>query len=171
MKKIASVCCLCLLSAFLIFGCVDQKKTDTVKFPVILYFASSEYIQTGDESIPPLITTRNNIYCEEGEQYEALLVMLHSVPDELKGAETAITDKIKFRMIKVSDKTAYVDVDSKGLSGGSLEEGLFISQIVNSLRGSFDEIEEVQFLVDGKMTESLMGHYDASRAYTEGIYQ
>jgi hypothetical protein len=171
MKKFVSICVVCLLSTFLLFGCLDRNKTDTVLFPVTLYFVNSEYVETGNENIPAMITKTNNLYCGEGEQYDSLLVLLRSIPDDLNGAETTITDKIKFRTVKVNDKTAYVDISSEDLSGGSLEEGLFISQIVHSLKASVREIEEVQFFVDGKIAESLMGHYDVTRPYSEGIYQ
>jgi hypothetical protein len=65
---------------------------------------------------------------------------------------------------------AYVDLVGDGLFGSSLEESLLISQIVSSLVVSFEEIENVQFLIDGEVADTLMGHIDVSEPFERGIY-
>ena len=48
--------------------------------------------------------------------------------------------------------------------GGSLQESFTISQIVKSLT-ELSSVNRVQFLIDGKKEESLMGHFDISKPF------
>ena len=139
---------------------------------VDLCFVNAEYAITGDEELPALrYYPRQNMFAIQGEQYFTLLdVMLREGMSGIESLDTMIDDRVQFNSVEVSGNTAFVDIKGAGLSGSSLEEGLLISQIVNSLIGSFEEVERVQFLVDGETTDTLMGHYDASQPFETGIY-
>jgi len=107
---------------------------------------------------------------EEGNQYMDLVnIGLRTVPEGLRGADTLIKDKIVFNGVSVDGGVATVDLAGATLNGGSLEESFVISQIVESLTASFEEIDSVQFLVDGEKAESLMGHFDVSTPFTKGV--
>lgn len=136
-----------------------------------LYFINEEYILTGNESLGKLMKPIEwELSSTEGNQYmDAINVALRAVPDGHKGYETMINDNIQFHDVTVKDGTAFVDFQSKGLSGGSLEERLLVDQIVETLVASFKEVEQVQFLVDGEVVESLMGHMDMTQPFKSKI--
>jgi len=171
---------LLIFSVLIIAGCGGDKDDGPVFDPntELVYivdwcFINLEYVLTGDEELPALAYFQNNnLFSLPGKQYFTLLdTALREVPFGAEsGVDTMIDDRIRFRSVEVKDGTAFVDIVGAGLSGSSLEEGLLISQIVSSLRGSFEEIERVQFLVDGKVAETLMGHYETSEPFEKGIY-
>ena len=66
-------------------------------------------------------------------------------------------DNVTLKDAYIEDKTAYMDFKSDELHGGSLEETFFVDQIVASLL-ELEEVDKVQFLVDGETASSLMGH-------------
>ena len=180
MKRISTIL-LIFTIIFIIAGCggsttdegPDIDPDQELIFIVDLCFINAEYAITGNEELSALSYFQNhNMFSVQGKQYFTLLdVMLRDMPfAEDSGIDTMIDDRIQFRSVEVKEGTAFVDIAGAGLSGSSLEEGLLISQIVSSLRGSFEEIERVQFLVDSKVPETLMGHYDTSEPFEEGIY-
>lgn len=70
----------------------------------------------------------------------------------------------KLRSIKIKDNIAYVDFDAALLKtqyGGSSSERLLVAAVVNTLT-EFENIEKVQFLVQGKIVETIWGHMDVS---------
>jgi len=150
-------------------GLVDP---DDLVYIVDLCYVDKEYVETGDEEIPAILYYRNHhIFAPEGKQYLTLLDV--TLRENVIGSEsiiTMITDKIQFNSVTVKDGTAFVDLVGEELWGSSLEEGLLISQIVLALRGSFEEIERVQFLIDGEIQLTLMGHYDTEEPYETGIH-
>ncbi|KNF10152.1 spore germination protein-like protein [Gottschalkia purinilytica] len=87
---------------------------------------------------------------------EAIVQKLQEKPKE-KDYMQAIRDDIKVSSVKVKGDTAMVDLSSENLHGGSLEESSIINSVVLSLT-QLDHIKKVQFLVDGKKQETLMGH-------------
>lgn len=155
-------------------ACGTKGDTSKVEYPVKLYFVSKDYVNTGDESKAPLIeydgatvsSTKNT-----DDQYMDALSLLRKVPADLKNAESEVVEQYVIKDVKVEDGMAYVDLSSKNLSGGSLQESLFIGQIVMTLSKSFEEVKSVQFLVDGKEVESLMGHYDVEDPIDTTNYQ
>ena len=154
-------------------GCGEERSAnEPIIFIMDMCYVNSEYLSTGNEEVPAVLYFENeHFYALEGKQYFMLLdTVLRENPLGLNGVDTMITDKIQFNSVEVVEGTAFVDIKGEGLSGSSLEEGLLISQIVNSLMGSFDEVHRVRFLVDGETAETLMGHYDAENPYEEGIY-
>lgn len=147
-------------------GASDQPKEQT--YQVTLFFANEEYIATGDESLEKFKVYQTDMTSKPGSAYKDALELLKTSPD--KGYSTVITDQIKFNDVYTEGDTAFVDLSGSGLSGGSLEETFLISQIVDTLLNSFDEVKQVQFLVDGKTAETLMGHVGAADPFTKDLF-
>lgn len=142
------------------------------EYLVTLYFAHTGYVESGDETLPKLVEVRDvPMTAQEGRQYFKLVdSALRQIPEGTSPAATLINDTIQVHDVVVDEGTAIVDLSSQGLSNGSLAEAYVISQIVESLRASFPEVKQVQFLVDGAVVESLMGHFGAEEPFTEGIF-
>ncbi|WP_392486340.1 GerMN domain-containing protein [Haloimpatiens sp. FM7315] len=97
---------------------------------------------------------------------EFLIKKLQEGPKNSKNVSTIPSDlKIS---LEVKDSTAYVDLDAevaKKLNGGSSSESMLVYSIVDTLVLNKElGIEKVQFLVDGKIQESINGHLDISGA-------
>lgn len=168
-------------------GCGDKKEeVPQVSKQVKLYFVNEDFIETGDESKGALVEydaisifvpekTPEGMTAEEvaSNAYVDAVTFLWEVPDELDNVDTIVTEKFGMHNITCKDGTAYVDLIGKDLkgSGGSFEETVFISQIVETLINSFDEIERVQFLVDGEEVESLMGHCDTTEPFAGSLFK
>jgi spore germination protein GerM len=89
--------------------------------------------------------------------------------DPGEGSSTMVTEQVVFNSVYLEGDTAYVDFKSVGPSSGSMGEGFLISQIVNTLL-DFDEVKQVQFLVNGEVAETLMGHVGTAEPFTEDVY-
>lgn len=176
-----------LLSILLVFGMLglaacagkaDQEKPakdDTNEpvpaeqsYQVMLYFANEEYLATGDESLEKFKPYEQEVTAEPEKVYLATLELLRTAPEE--GFGTVLGESIQFNDVYTEGDTAFVDLNSKGLSGGSLEETFLISQIVNTILNSFDEVKQVQFLVDGQTAETLMGHVGTADPFTKDLF-
>lgn len=156
-----------------------EKEVEQISKPLKLYFANKEYIETGDSAIGAMVEYDESAitlpkelpeeYASMG--YTAAISQLWHTPKALDNVETMVTEDMQLNDITCKDGTAYVDIKGESLqSGGSLEETVFISQIVETLVNSFDEIERVQFLIDGEETETLMGHCDVSVPLEKGFF-
>jgi spore germination protein GerM len=131
---------------------------------VTLYFANEDYIETGDESLEILIPERREIETREDKLGEAIVRALMEGTESEK-AQTAIPSTSTLNGVEIIDGTAFVDFARDGMYGGSLQEGLTINQIVASLI-ELDSVDSVQFLIDGEIEESLMGHYIINKPLT-----
>ena len=151
----------------------EKPMPEEKEYSVTLYFAHSGYVESGDESLPKLVEVPNfPMTAQEGRQYFQLIdSALREVPEGTSSAATLITEAIQINDVVVDDGIAIVDLSSEGLNNGSMAEAYVISQIVESLRASFPEVQQVQFLVDGTVPESLMGHYGAQEPFAEGIFK
>jgi len=142
-------------------GCMDTRTVEPTpeneEVEVTLYYASRAYVETGDEKIDKLIPIKKKIKPENNNLHLAMLNELKRAPDE-ESMATEIFSNITFLSVEVKNNIAYVDVSSKNLNGGSLQEFFVINQIVYTLT-ELEDIDKVQFLVDGKKAESLMGHF------------
>lgn len=161
-----------------------EKEAEQISKPVKLYFVNEDYLETGDAARGVLIEydgitinlpkeTPEGMTEEQAASmgYTAAISQLWDEPDVLEDAETLVTRRTQFNDIVCKDGTAYVDIKGDSLQGGgSLEETLFISQIVETLVNSFDEIERVQFLIDGQQVDTLMGHCDVSVPLEKGYF-
>jgi hypothetical protein len=66
--------------------------------------------------------------------------------------------------------TSYIDLTSgprKELRASAWEEQLAIYALVNTLLQNFEEIKQVEFLLDGGDAQTLAGHMDLSRSFTK----
>jgi len=127
------------------------------KIEVTLYYANKTYVETGNEEYDKLIPVKKTIDKDDANFYLSILNELKNPPDQ-EDAATELFSDITFVDVKVENKIAYVNISSENLHGGSLQEAFLIDQVVYTLT-EFDEIDKVQFLVDGEIPESLMGHY------------
>ncbi|WP_165000466.1 GerMN domain-containing protein [Anaerophilus nitritogenes] len=159
-----------VLITLLAIGCTPKgSKSPTTKEPAqkeieaSLYYANEEYISTGDESKEKFTKVNKNFQKNE-DLFMSILKELQKTPDD-KNIQTLVSD-LNFLDVKVEDTLAYVNISSQNLNGGSLQELFIIGQIVYSLT-SVEDIEKVQFLVDGQKTDTLLGHYDTSNPFTK----
>ena len=172
------LCAVLVLSVFGFTGCSkysdskgdsgDVSEQEYKTYRVTLFFANEEYIAVGDESLEKFMVYESEMESRPGDAYLDALELLRTSPEE--GYSTVITENIKFNQVYLEGDTVFVDFDSNGLNGGSLEETFLISQIINTLINSFDEVKQVQFLVDGEAPETLMGHVDTSVPFTEDLF-
>lgn len=178
---------LVVASTVALSGCGNKTaEEEQINKQLKLYFVNSDFIETGDESKGALVEfdgisihlpekTPKGMTDEEAASYAYTEAITHLwvVPENLKNADTIVTEKFGMHNITCKDGTAYVDLIGEDLvgSGGSFEETVFISQIVETLINSFDEIERVQFLVDGEKVETLMGHCDTTEPFTGSLFQ
>lgn len=138
-------------------------KTNYEKKVVILYFVNNEYINTGDENLEKLIPEKRTVECGDISLEETIVKELMKGPEN-NNLSTLIPTNVKLLGVEVSDNTAFVNFSQKNLYGSSMEETFTINQIVGSLL-ELDNIEKVQFLIDGKKAESLMGHFDIAEPF------
>jgi len=179
-KKSVLLILLCAVLALAMFGFTGCSKDSDTEEPdgsgevaeqnyrVTLFFANEEYVATGDESLEKFMVYESEMASKPGYAYMDALELLKTSPEE--GYSTVISDQIKFNDVYLEGDTVFVDFDSNGLNGGSLEETFLISQIVNTLINSFDEVKQVQFLVDGEAAETLMGHVDTAAPFTKDLF-
>ena len=151
---------------------------ESKEYTINLYFTNNEYVETGDESLDHYLSESREIEVAEGENpWIVMLEALKSVESE--GMGTVIGQDVIFDRVTVSeeDETLLIlDLGSIGGSGGSLQEGFFIGQIVQTLVDNshlFEDgpnIDKVQFLVKGETVESLMGHISAGEPFTGELH-
>jgi spore germination protein GerM len=131
-----------------------------------IYFPSRRYVESGDESLPHLEAERRKLEVADADAgvdalATAALTALKAGPKSA-AATLAIPERLVIRHVQVRDGVAYVDFARAGLSGGSLEETLLVKSIVRTLTG-VPQVRAVQFLVEGKAPETLMGHVTTTK--------
>lgn len=141
----------------------DEVVEETKEKEVDLYFANSEYVEMGDETLDHLKSEKRMI------NYQDMILEEAVVRELLKGPEgetltTGIPETVKVLEVTVMDNIAYVDFSSDGLTGASLQETLTIEQIVESLT-NLEGVDKVQFLIDGNEADSLMGHVSIDQPF------
>lgn len=170
MKKNAKRYLACLLAVLVLAamtGCneiADEGDDVTVDYPVTLYYVNSEYLDTGDDSVEPMIAKDAVLTIEQEDAEDRYEETLELMADGSEGASTMI----RYGMIDevtVKDGLAIVDFNEEEMNGGSTEELYLIEQVVRTLIKSFDEIEKVRFTVDEREVETLMGHMAANCTY------
>ena len=147
----------------------DAKESEEVEeeeeeIKVILFFTNKNYIETGDESTKKLLPEYRNISRDRVLE-EAIIEELIEGPIKDRSV-TLIPKTVQLIDVKVEDGTAYVNFKEEGLRGSSTQETFTIMQIAASLL-QLDHVEQVQFLVEGEVVESLMGHVDTTEPITE----
>ena len=146
----------------------DKGEIEAVK-EIKLSFANSEYVESGDESLPKLIVgVKGEISVSEDKAKEvaAAIEQLKNVPDGVANAETFVTDEFKIGDIKFNDKNCTIDLSEEVIEADLNTEQFFVYQVVNTLINSFDDIESVSFTVKGNAVDTLAGHMDMSNPFT-----
>lgn len=145
------------------------KETPSEKtYRVALFFANDEYVASGDESLEKFLVYEQELTAAPESAYGDALELLRTSPEE--GYDTMLGDQIKLNQVYAEGDTAFVDFKADGLTGGSLEELYLIGQVVDTLLNSFEEIKQVQFLVDGQVPETLMGHVGTEEPFTKDAF-
>ncbi|GAB1475995.1 hypothetical protein MASR2M70_08270 [Bacillota bacterium] len=142
-------------------------------FNAELYFVNSEYARAGDENLEHFFVDNRECRTEsKGNPWLTMLEELKNPPSDL--AETAVTADVVFGDVYVDpadDSVMVVDFDSLS-SGGSMQEGFLINQIVYTIvknGGVFADssnVSKIRFLLKGEKVESLMGHFDSTEPFT-----
>lgn len=132
---------------------------------VNLYFVNKDYIETGDESLEKLIPERRIIEYKDITLEEAIVRELIKGPESIS-LSTGIPPNIELIDVKVSDGIISVNFAQEGLHGGSMEEQLTLNQIIKTLL-ELDNVNKIQFLVNGEKAETLMDHFDISEPFTD----
>lgn len=130
---------------------------------VTLYFVNRKYVETGDESLDKLVAEKRTIQYGDISPEEAIVKELMEGPESEELA-TLIPGTVKLLGVELADGTAFVNFAREGLYGGSMQEDFTISQIVYTLT-ELNNVERVQFLVDGEKVETLMGHFEATEPF------
>lgn len=143
---------------------IVEPSPKTEEKEVALYFANKKYVETGDEKFEKLISEKRIVKYGDISLEEAVVRELMNGPENLELA-TEIPSSAKLIGVDIADGTAFVNFAQEGMYGGSLQESFTISQIVNTLIG-LGSTKKVQFMIDGKKAETLMGHI-----YTMGAFE
>lgn len=166
------------LSVFGLTGCDDAVDIDgnsdvAVEKSVQLYFANEEYVNTGDESKGILVEPENAKLLIEKDDERDKESLYEETLDTLE-ATTPQTGKINCLTPEMIDDVSVfvgkvtVDMDRQHIINISdLEEKIIVMQIVNTLFKNFPEIKEINFKVDEMSVETLNGHIDISKPFTE----
>lgn len=159
--------CLIVMIATVVAGCAKDAEVDTDAdeggmTEIQLSFVNEEYVLSG--SGEPFTEVVLEFAPEKGNPYASVLAQLGNPTQE--GLSTMLTSAYKINSAQVYfGGIVTVDFSSEGLSGGSMQEYLMISQIVRTLYFTFPAVNGVQFTVDGNMAETLMGHMDITSPY------
>jgi hypothetical protein len=90
--------------------------------------------------------------------------------DQQASLEPVLRD-IRLRELFVdASGTAYIDLTpspQKDVRASAWEEQLAIYALVNTLLQNFEEIKQVELLLDGREAQTLAGHMDLSRTFTK----
>ncbi len=138
-----------------------------------VYFANREYVETGNDSLDPMLAERvmfEPALATGGSDRlaTAALRALANGPTSA-AALPVIPERIRIRSVHVREGIAEIDLARAGLSGGSLEEQLFVASIVRTLT-QLPDVSAVRFLVEGQPTETLMGHVSTAQPLSASDY-
>ncbi|NCB41915.1 MAG: hypothetical protein EOM59_04780 [Clostridia bacterium] len=158
-------------------GCAKETGAEELS-EAVLTFVSKEYVETGGAGEPlvefqdecrttqyvlsgdgnPFIDVLRDFTPEKDNQYASVLAELQTTGSDDLLSMLSSGYIINSAQVISGDGMVIVDFSSEGLSGSSMQEYLLISQIVRTLCLSFENVNSVQFTVDGEVVETLMGH-------------
>ncbi|MEG1315314.1 MAG: GerMN domain-containing protein [Anaerovoracaceae bacterium] len=162
----------------MITGCGEKEpgKEPATSYQIVLGFVNADYVNTGNEKLTKIIDVETEAtFPSERDMYLQAIELLREsnmakVQDGVKdNLTTAYYDRYQINDIVVEDSLATVDFDGEYLTGSSLQESMLISQIVETLTKSFDQIMSVKFTVNGEEAETLFGHIDLTQEFGEKI--
>lgn len=167
------LCLVIAMGATMLSGCEkleDDPEVTAQDYEMTLYFANGEYVASGDESLEKLLTYDTIISSTPENVHKDALEALKALPLPEGEYDTVVTEEIQIQSVTVEDSTAFVNLGQEGLNGGALTEIFLISQIVDTLVNNFEEIDQVQFLIEGEKAETLMGHFDAEVPFSGDLF-
>lgn len=172
-KKIGIVVlagCLMVTAATLAAGCKKDEQPEQPTNPneLRLTFIDEEYVLSGMGE--PFIEVTLEIEPESELTYATVFSALREPAEEGHVSMLLPEYKINHAQLPLGGSEITVDFSSDGLNGSSMQEYLLISQIVRSLCMTFENIQTVQFTVDGSMAETLMGHMGIMSPYMLQAY-
>lgn len=132
---------------------------------VLLFFnqKDSTNLVTEDRFVPYKETLRD-------QAFEVIKEMVKGSKNELV---STLPEGTQVRELFVTpDGTAYVDFSPEIATkhiGGSMAEINTVYAIVNTLTLNFPQIKRVQILVDDRSADTLSGHLDLSRPFTQDL--
>ena len=164
--KLLTICIL-MTTLILTLGACSKTNTNEFKnYKIQLYYVNEEYVNTGNENLEKLMKPyETSIDTAKDKLGKDIIDQLKTAPNQ-PSYGTMVTDKIAINSFTISGETGTIDIASSGLNGSSTQEDLFISQVTNTIFLNFPDINEIQFLVDGKVVESLMGHIGADKPFS-----
>lgn len=175
-KWMTVLCALLLAGSLGLTGCGSMQGTDTpteITCSAQLYYVNDAAVASGNGSYmakDPVTVKLTGM--SQDLLMKAVVESLRGVPEDKTGYGTMLTEEMTVSSVTLKDDTAIVDFTSDGLtSGSSLQETCLIAQVVESLCKTFDNVKKVEFLVDGKKADSLMGHVDTTKPFTEDFYK
>jgi hypothetical protein len=129
---------------------------------VTLYYPLDGLLVAGEVSVKRSPDTQS-------QAWEALAALLQ----DQRAAQASVLRDIKLRAFFLdSQGTAYVDlapVQQQPVRASGWDEQLAIYAIVNTLMQNFEEIKQVEFLMNGRDAETLAGHMDLSRKFSKRV--
>ena len=143
----------------------EDKEKNTKTYSVNLVFPSEDYIVNGNEE-NKTVSQKTDLTADEKTIVTKVLDALAASPSA-DSAESTGLDKYDYSKSTLDGSRAVVDL-SGDLTGGSLEEDVLVSSIVNSLL-SVDGIKSVSFTVNGQPAETLTGHVDITQDFTNFV--
>jgi len=133
---------------------------------VVLYFGSadgSELVETTREILAP---------SDASSLLAGIMRELASGPSD-RGVPLLPGDT-QLRSAYISGNTAYLDFSEElvsGFSGGSTQEYLLLSSVVRTVAENFRDASRVQILVEGRVADSIGGHYEITEPLNVGEWQ
>lgn len=159
---------LVLLSLSLIAGCSHEKEpAESNKKPDAVSVDKEVTLYFGDNQAEYVVGEKRTLTIKEPVTTEKLgsaIVRALITGPQTQGLYKTLPAETRLLSLKIKDSVAYVDFSQEIISkhwGGSAGETMTIDSIVNSLT-ELKEIKKVQILVEGKVQESLLGHWDTS---------
>ncbi|OEF96606.1 GerMN domain-containing protein [Desulfuribacillus alkaliarsenatis] len=123
---------------------------------VTIYFINNEYVVTGNPELEAVIPVEVQVNIGAKSLVERVVEKLQQEPEDTN-LMTEL-DRLTILSVESANDTAFVNFSREGLNGGSMQEGLVLTQLVNTLT-DLEGINKVQILVEGSKAETLMGHY------------
>ena len=143
----------------------ETKEEEKQSYSVTLFYPTEAYVVDGDESkkMEGISTT-----IESTKSFLPLeTINTLAKGPEKDGLENFITPDL-VRSVSISNGIAKVDINKDEVKAGSLEEEVILNQLIKTLL-SVDGIKGVSFTVNGEVVDSLSGHYDLTKTYTEEV--
>lgn len=124
---------------------------------VTFNFLNEEYIESGNEELSKIKKVQMEV--EKNENFYFNVVQLLMSDPNIEGAISAFDKSSELIQVYKKDNVLYVDFKKETINkGSSMSEEMILLSLVNTIT-SLDEIEYIQILLDGKIEETLQGHY------------